>query len=65
MPLGFPITLSEQTHTAARPSRLWTAFPFIHPKAHTFGPAVKLFLCQRALLPYLYQTTRISSRKNL
>jgi len=33
MPLGFPIQQSEQTLTAARPSRNLTVFPFDYPKA--------------------------------
>jgi len=33
MPLGFPIHQSEQTLTAARPSRILTVFPFDYPKA--------------------------------
>jgi len=33
MPLGFPIQQSEQTLTAARPSRFLTVFPFDYPKA--------------------------------
>jgi len=33
MPLGFPIQQSEQTLTAARPSRILTVFPFDYPKA--------------------------------
>ena len=28
---------SEQTHTAARPSRILTAFPFDYPEAYDFG----------------------------
>jgi len=32
MPLGFPIHQSEQTLTAARPSRILTVFPFDYPK---------------------------------
>jgi len=39
MPLGFPIRLSEQALTAARPSRILTAFPFDYPKLHVRVPA--------------------------
>jgi hypothetical protein len=39
MPLGFPIQQSEQTLTAARPSRTLTAFPFDYPKPNVRVPA--------------------------
>jgi len=39
MPLGFPIRRSEQALTAARPSRILTAFPFDYPKPHVRVPA--------------------------
>jgi len=40
MPLGYPTNYayesSEQTLTAARPSRILTAFPFDYPEENTF-----------------------------
>ena len=38
----------EQMLTAARPSRIFTAFPFHYPKAKALRPAAELCTSQRA-----------------
>jgi len=54
---------SEQALTAARPSRILTAFPFNYPGYKAPGPVVGLFPFQRATANLLPTLTAIVKRK--
>jgi hypothetical protein len=59
--------MSEQTRTAARPSRILTAFPFDYPKAKKMPQDLRpdYYIFQRALLDnFLSDRTAVSKPKN-
>lgn len=65
MPLGFPISISEQAHTAARPSRFWTAFPFDYPKTYSFRTCSQFIsLSKNTLLKSLSNRLYLFKQKN-
>ena len=57
MSFGLPIGGSEQALTAARPSRISTAFPFDYPEAHDPGTCHWIINFSKNK-QYYYKTTK-------
>jgi len=56
--------LGEQALTAARPSRILTAFPFDYPEATASGPAVKIYFFKEQFSMILIKPAYILQAKN-
>lgn len=64
MSLGLPIQQSEQALTAARPSRILTAFPFDYPEAIASGPAVKMYFLKEQFPKIIIRLAYILQAEN-
>jgi hypothetical protein len=62
MSLGFPTRLSEQTRTAARPSRILTVFPFDYPEAWLQDLQSGYIVFKEQSADFYYTASRPSSK---